>query len=62
VTGNLDSFNELANLDDQIQKLEEQQTRLEKEQQRLYQELKKLYSGLMAEFERRWPPLRTSSE
>ncbi len=60
--GKVDFSDELVSLDARIQELEEQQAQLEAEQQGLHQELEQLYSELMAEFDRRWPPLKTLDE
>lgn len=54
--------NQPEDLDIQIEELEKQQTRLEAQHKGLSQELEQLYTELMAEFERHWPPLKTSGE
>ena len=62
MTGKVDFSDESVNLDARVQTLEGRQTQLEDEQQRLRQEMERLYSELLAEFDKRWPPLRTSGE
>jgi len=54
--------NQSEDLDIQIQELEKQQTLLEGQHKSLNQELEQLYANLIAEFERRWPSLKTSGK